>query len=448
MRVFRILDSQLFRADSLSWVMAGLILFVFLNVTAYSSRYLAGDRNRRSHQYFTLLLGACALCMAIADHLLILLVAWVSSNLLLVRLMMHKAQWIAARNSGLLALRTFSVGFILLGAGFWLLAANAGTASISSIVQTQNTSTTSFAGLILVAMAAMTQSAAWPFHRWLISSLNSPTPVSALMHAGIVNGGGFLLVRFAPLYAREPVLLHCLFVAGLITAIVGTFWKLIQTDVKRMLACSTMGQMGFMLMQCGLGLFAPAVSHLCWHGLFKAYLFLNAGSVVHEKRSLPPSQTQSVLRLMLSGLAGTFGALMFALTSGTNIGIADTSCLMIMLAFMAAAQLSLGLLSTRLSLSRLTLALLAGTGAGALYGISIRIIETTLTSLHAMQPQPMDALYFLGIALIFLAWLSMILNPPDRTRSSAAWKRIYMAGLNASQPHSNTVTATRTAYKS
>jgi NAD(P)H-quinone oxidoreductase subunit 5 len=448
MHLFRIPDSGLFRADSLSWVMAGLILYVIANVAAYSRRYLAGDSNRRSHQRFVLLLGAAVLCLVFANHLLLFWAAWAVSNLLLVRLMIHNGRWIAARNSGLLALKTFGVGLILLGVGFWLLAANAGTATISAIVQTSGTTTTiGFAGLLLVAIAAMTQSAAWPFHGWLISSLNSPTPVSALMHAGLVNGGGFLLVRFAPLYATQPVLLHGLFVAGLITAVVGTFWKLLQTDIKRMLACSTMGQMGFMLMQVGMGLFAPAISHLCWHGLFKAYLFLNAGSGVQEKRTALTGGLSPV-RVVIACLAGVSGALMFALTSGTDLNWGDTGFLMIAIAFMAAAQLAIGLLREPLTPFRLTATFLAGCGAGGLYGLSIRLVETALASLHAMPPQPMDAVYFTGFAVIFLVWVAMILDLPARLQSRPSWKRLYLAALNGSQPHSHTVTETRTTYQS
>lgn len=448
MPLFRFHENGLFRQDSLSWVMAGLILFVIINVIAYSNRYMSGDRNQRRHRGYVLLLAASVMAMVFADHLLLLLATWTASNLLLVKLMVHKGNWIAARNAGLLALKTFCLGFMVLGTGFWLLAESTGTASINDIVQANDAQTSmQFAGLLLIAIAAMTQSASWPFHRWLISSLNSPTPVSAVMHAGIVNGGGFLLVRFAPLYATQTLLLQGLFVAGLITAIVGTFWKLLQTDIKRMLACSTMGQMGFMLMQCGMGLFAPAISHLCWHGLFKAYLFLSAGSVVHEKRNALTIGLSPV-RLLIACLVGVSGALAFAISSGTSLSFGDTGCLMISLAFMATSQLAIGLLDKPLTFLRLFIASMIGLGAGGLYGLSIRLVETALGSLHATQPQPMDAVYFAGIAVIFLMWIAMVLNLPHRLRPRSSWKRLYMAALNASQPHPETVTATRTAYQS
>lgn len=83
-----------------------------------------------------------------------------------------------------------------------------------------------------------------------------------------------------------------------------------------------------------------------------------------------------------------------------------------------------------------------------MYGLSIRLVETALGSLHALQPQPMDAVYFAGFAAIFLLWMALILNLPARFQSRTSWKRLYMAGLNASQPHPQTVTASRSAYQS
>jgi len=439
---------DLFRADNLSWIMASLILFVTSNIVAYSSRYLAGDRNRRSHIARVLLLGICVLCMAFADNLIVLLIGWMASNLLLVRLMVHKPEWDAARNSGIIAIRTFCIGFVCLAVGFWLLAENAGSLSISRIVTSSNPSTPRLIfGLLLVAIAAIAQSAAWPFQSWLISSLNSPTPVSALMHAGIINGGGFLIVRFAPLFATQPFLLQGVFVIGVITAILGSVWKLIQTDLKRMLACSTMGQMGFMLMQCGMGLFAPAVSHLCWHGLFKAYLFLNAGSVVREARTDLSNQL-TIYRAFVAGLVGIIGALVFALTSGIPLALEDTSCLTIALAFMASTQIAIGLLNQPPSILRISGILLSSMVAASIYGLSVYWVEFALSPFAAVSPQPLNTIYVIGFSLIVLMWIAMVVNLPARLESREGWKLLYMASLNASQPHPTTITVIRTNYHS
>jgi len=277
-----------------------------------------------------------------------------------------------------------------------------------------------------------------------VSSLNSPTPVSALMHAGLVNGGGFLLARFAPLFLKQPALLHGLFVAGLATALVGTFWKLLQSDVKRMLACSTMGQMGFMLMQCGMGLFAPAVSHLCWHGLFKAYLFLNAGSVVREKRVAVSASGNLAVRIPFALLAGIAGAAAFALISGIDPRFETTGCLMAGFAFMAAAQLAWALLEKSSNIASLVAAPVVGLGSGGLYGLSVRLVEGVLTIPN--QAQPLDVVYAAGFAVAAIVWIALNLNLASKLQSATAWQRLYVAALNGSQPHPKTVTAIRTTY--
>ncbi len=215
--------------------------------------------------------------MAVSDHLALYFVSSCLSHALLVRRMEHKSNWKAARASAALAGKNYLLAAFFMGFAFLLLGFETGSWTLRGILAYQEAaSSTMILPLVLLILAAMAQSAIWPFHRWLLSSLNSPTPVSALMHAGLINGGGFLLIRFAPLFAHHPGLLTLVFCVGLTSAFLGTLWKLLQSDVKRMLACSTMGQMGFMMMQCGLGLFSAALTHLLWHGLFKAYLFLPA----------------------------------------------------------------------------------------------------------------------------------------------------------------------------
>ncbi len=439
--------STLFRSDSLSWVMAVLIVFVAANVAAFSARYMAGDRKRGLHLALVGLLAVSVLTMAFADHLLVLAMSWAVSNLLLVRLMMHKTEWAAARNSGLLAAKTFAGGFVCLLAGFWLLADAAGSPLIHEIVSSKaDTSLQAKAGLLLIVLAAMTQSAAWPFHRWLISSLNSPTPVSALMHAGLVNGGGFLAVRFAPILSNQSAILHFLFLAGLVTALTGTFWKLLQTDIKRMLACSTMGQMGFMLMQCGMGLFAPAVSHLCWHGLFKAYSFLNAGSVTREKRVERIPADVRLGRFLLASVSGVIGAWAFARTSHIPFDLATTGSLMTGIAFMAAAQLSLRIPEIPGGVRQFVAMPLIGLVSGGAYGVSILAIDSLLEPMGLNRPQPLDFVYVSGFGVMSIVWVAMNFDVAGKLQTTALWKRLYLKALNASQPHPHTVTASRSTY--
>ena len=441
-------DQPVFQTDSLSWIMAALIGLVIITVSSFSRRYMAGDRYYRRHAGDIFVLGLGVLVMVFADHLLLLLAGWGLSNLFLVRLMVHKRTWQAARNSGTLAYKTFGLGFLMLGSAAYLLADAAGTASIHGILAQADSlrHSTMTVALLLMIGAAMTQSGLWPFHKWLTSSLNSPTPVSALMHAGLVNGGGFMLVRFAPLLLTQPVLLKALFIIGMVTAITGTFWKLLQTDNKRMLACSTMGQMGFMVAQCGMGLFAPAVSHLVWHGLFKAYLFLGTGSVLQEKRRPNPFGSITLTSFVLACLFGAGGAIAFAHVASIPMSFHDTGSLMIGLAFMASAQLCRMLLVT-ITPTRILAAFTASVVAGGLYGGSIRLIEMILAPMNVWQPQPLDEVYVAGFAIISLIWLAMNMNATTRLQHSTLWKRLYIAALNGSQPHPATVTATRSTYQ-
>jgi NADH-quinone oxidoreductase subunit L len=140
---------------------------------------------------------------------------------------------------------------------------------------------------LLIFIGAMSKSVQFPLQVWLPGSLYAPTPVHALLHAGIINAGGFLVNRLAPLYGHAPVTLHVAFLVGGLTAIIGAAIMLTQPDIKRMLGFSTIGQMGYMIMECGLGAFALAIFHLIAHGLFKATVFLNCSNVIHEARKEP-----------------------------------------------------------------------------------------------------------------------------------------------------------------
>lgn len=139
----------------------------------------------------------------------------------------------------------------------------------------------------LFLFAAMMKSAIIPFHHWLPYTSEAPTPVSALMHAGVVNVGGILLNKLAFLLLLTPAVLNVAFVMGLITAIFASILMLAVSDIKRSLGYSTVGQMGYMIMEVGLGAFSLAIYHLMVHGIFKASLFLESGSLINWARKDP-----------------------------------------------------------------------------------------------------------------------------------------------------------------
>ena len=437
----------LFYVDEFAVLMMILVGFIGLCVYRFSSRYMVGDSQYRSFSLYLIFLILSVSVMMCADNLILLFIVWSLSNLLLVRLMIHKSRWKAANASGILAIKHYSLGVFCIGSAFTILHWVTGEMSIKAITQQNASSTFILLALILILIGAMTQSAIWPFHRWLISSLNSPTPVSAIMHAGLVNGGGFLLVRFAPLYLKHTELLTAIFVLGFITALLGTLWKLIQSDVKRMLACSTMGQMGFMLVQCGLGLFPAAVAHLVFHGMFKAYLFLVSGSAAQEKR-FDPGYPPNVFPFICALLCGVVGSLGFGYVTGNSWSAGDTTLVLMVMTFLIASQFALMLLRVK-TLRHFPLALIATTVGGGFYGTSVELIARMLEPMQLMQPQSLNVFHILGVIILTLAWLSILFIRSQAKRcDSPSWiLRGYVAALNASQPYPATVTAHRNDYQ-
>lgn len=146
---------------------------------------------------------------------------------------------------------------------------------------------------MLIFIGAMSKSAQFPLHMWLPDSLYAPTPVTAMLHAGIINAGGFLLSRLAPLNASSPSTMHLVFGVGMLTALLGSSMMLVQNDIKKTLGYSTIGQMGFMIMECGLGAYGLAIFHLIAHGLFKGTIFLNCSYVIHAARQEPRQPSRS-----------------------------------------------------------------------------------------------------------------------------------------------------------
>lgn len=438
-----------FLANETAWVMATLILLVSAIVHHFSLRYMAGDRHYRRYFLLLSLITTTILLMVVADNILLLISFWLFSNLLLVLLMIHKAQWEAARQSGLLAFKTFLIGFAFLCVGLGLLAYETQTLSlrvISADSENLSNSIRVFA-LICIMIAALSQSGVWPFHTWVISSLNSPTPVSALMHAGLVNGGGLLLVRLAPLFLLESALLNILFVMAFVTLVLGGLWKLLQCDIKRMLACSTMTQMGFMMMQCALGLFPAALTHLCWHGLFKAYLFLRSGSTITEHRSLDEEKFPTISTFLISSLCGLVGATGFMIGSHLSLNLVDTTLILIFFSWLAFTQVAQTLFEKKTSLLIFFMATLLCLTLGIIYGFSIHVVERVLAPLHISKPQPLHLIHLLGVSLIFMVWVALNLKPLQVLRDSTLWRRFYVKMLNDSQPDSKTITSSRDGYK-
>ncbi len=428
-----------FQLDALSTVLLTLIVALGVPLFVFSTRYMRGFANQHKFLREYVLLMGCIILVILSNHVGILLCFLGLSYGLLARLMGLNQPWQQGKNSAKLALNSLLGSVLCLSFGLGLLVYEADSWLMSVIIETPFNPAVLAGGCALITAGVFLQTGLWPFHRWLTSSLNAPTPVSALMHAGLINLGGYLLTRLSPLFSQLPWLMEIIFVIGLISALLGTLWKLVQPNVKRMLACSTMSQMGFMIAQCGLGLYACAVIHLCWHGLFKAYLFLSSGSAHtdHKTKTPPPNLTQLVGAVSLGALACT----LFGLTSAHEL-VLDTSLFLYFVAWLGTTQVAL----TCLQRSGWLSALLASVFMACLYGLSVRLMLNGFGLDTFMAPGPIHGVHGLGMMALCLSWLAMLYGPALRPISPKWFDRGYVASLNASQPHPNTISSLRSFH--
>lgn len=311
--------------NSVTVIMLLLVSFVGVIVSRYSINYLDGDPNQgRFHKWLSLTLAAI-LTLIISGNLLMFSVAWIATSLCLHQLLIfyrHRPAAILAAHKKFVASR---IGDVSLLCAVFLIGSTLGTLEFNEIFQLMSNfngplpASLNWAAILIVTAAAL-KSAQFPFHGWLIQVMEAPTPVSALLHAGIVNAGAFLIFRMSPVVSYSSTALVLLAVIGLITLSLAALVMLTQTSVKVSLAWSTTAQMGFMLLECGLGLYSLAMLHLVAHSLYKAHAFLASGSVVDGFRA-PVINYNSTRLSRLQIMAATVIAVAITLLIGAVFGI-------------------------------------------------------------------------------------------------------------------------------
>ncbi len=284
----------------------------------------------------------------------------------------------------------------------------------------------------LLAVAALLKSAQFPTHGWLTEVMETPTPVSALLHAGVVNAGGFLLIRFADVMLQAPVVLAVLVMVGGFTAIVGSVVMLTQPTVKTSLAWSTVAQMGFMILQCGLALFPIALLHIVAHSLYKAHSFLSSGSAVERVASIRRPGPVAIPSARAVGRAFLLALAIYAVI-GLLFGFADkppqAMALGAILIFGVAYLIAQGLadaapwaLTWRTSLYSIS----AATAYFALQRIAEALMHGTLPA--TPQPGPLEwALMLLVVVTFGVVAVAQSLFPLWAYHPAAAGLRVHLA---------------------
>ena len=282
--------------DPLTAVMLVMVTFVGLLIFIFSAGYMAKDERFTRFFAYLSLFGAAMLGVVVANDLLLLFMCWELVGLasyLLIGFWFFKPEAAAAARKAFLTTRIGDVGFFI--GMLWLFSASgtlvfydggigcmdaANVSKLKGILAVAGLPLASVIGL-LIFLGAMSKSGQVPLHVWLPDAMEGPTPVSALIHAAtMVAAGVFLMARVFPLIEGGPALTAITWV-GAITAIFGSMVAVAQNDIKRILAYSTVSQLGYMMMGLGAGGVAVAMFHLITHAFFKALLFLGAGSVIH-----------------------------------------------------------------------------------------------------------------------------------------------------------------------
>ena len=317
--------SHSLRADALSCIVLLLVTFIGWVITRYSQAYLAGDAGQVRHTRWLMATLAAVSVVVVTNNLGVLALAWLATSLALHQLLTffsHRPAALIAAHKKFLASR---LGDVCLFSGVVLIAMTFNSLKIDQIISKAQALTAYPLELktaaFLIVISALLKCAQLPVHGWLIQVMEAPTQVSALLHAGIVNLGGFLMIRLSPLIAEVSAAQTLLVVVGSLTAALAALVMMTRISVKVMLAWSTCAQMGFMLMQCGLGAYDLALLHLVAHSLYKAYAFLAAGGAVEQARltAMTAPQTDVSLSTLIVGAAG--GLVMVA-TAGMWWGVA------------------------------------------------------------------------------------------------------------------------------
>lgn len=387
-------------ASGLPLAIGLLTLFVAAIVATFSLRYMRADA--RSQRFFITLgaLVAAVLGFLFTGNLAVLGLAWCISGWLLAALIGHAGGWREAVAAARRARLTFLAGDAALLAALGLLGWHAGSWQIDAVLAAAPAMpplVASGAALLLV-VAAAARCALPPFSGWLLSSMTAPTPVSALMHAGLVNAGGFLLIRFAPVLEAAPAARIVAVVLGLGGAIYGIGIMLVRPDVKRALAGSTVSQMGFMVMSCGLGAYAAALWHIIAHGLFKAWLFLGSGSTVGMKPGNVP--TTLTARTALIVAAGTVGIAL----SLVSFGDGNASLVPLLLGLATAASTLVAALAGRAPVRTKATLVLALAGLIAFHAAGLALAGMAVRANGAALLPEWGLLALLALFLGLWAW--------------------------------------------
>lgn len=305
--------SDVLNITYVSVVMLFAIALIAFVVLRFSENYMAGEPRQSLFAGLLQLTFAASSFIIVSNHLLVLLAAWMTVSLAMHRLLLFYPE---RPRAALAAHKKFifaRLAEISLLAAFVLLYQQNGTWVISNVMThyanlVEPLSTQEQMAACLIALAVIIKSAQLPVHGWLIQVVEAPTPISAALHGGVINMGGFILISFAPLFALSLVAQWLVLVVAGLSMLIAALVMTTRVSIKVRLAWSTSAQMSLMLIECALGLYELALLHLLGHSFYKAHAFLNSGNAVSQNilaRSAieaPPKFARWLFAMVCAGL--------------------------------------------------------------------------------------------------------------------------------------------------
>ena len=369
--------------DTLSSTMMLIVSGVGGLIVWYSVGYLKGDDEERRYFAYMSLFVFSMLMLVEAGNFLLMLVGWGLVGLasyLLIGFWHHKPEAVAAAKK---AFVMNAIGDATFALACVLLIAATGTLEFGSVFDQVDSLSTTTVNLVALGLlgGALAKSAQIPLHTWLPDAMEGPTPVSALIHAAtMVTAGVYLLVRASPIFEAAPDVQHLAAILGAITLLVAGVVALVQWDIKRVIAYSTMSQIGYMFLGAGIGAYGYAIFHLMTHAFFKALLFMSAGLVIHHLEGEQDIRRMGGLRSVMPRTHVCFAAGALAL-----MGIPIFSGFWSKDGIVSAAFASGGVLGYTLAAAGLVGALLTGLYTTRLYFAVWRGEQSDLVREHAHE---------------------------------------------------------------
>lgn len=400
------------RLDALSVIMLSMITLLGFIIIKFSNNYLDGDQRQGAFIGRLAATIASVQLLVLSGNLGLLLATWILTSISLHRLLVfyrdRPGAQIAARKKFILA----RLGDACLLVSIILLYNQFGSGNLEVIFNSIKENATSLEGpALFLVLAAIFKSAQFPTHGWLIEVMETPTPVSALLHAGLLNAGPFLIVRMSMVMDASTIAPILLMSIGGFTALFGSVVYLTQTSVKTALGYSSVAHMGFSLMACGMGVYSAAMLHLVAHSFYKAHSFLSSGSVIDVLRgskvasvAKSVSAFQIVLGIAMAMALYTAFALIWGIDPENQLGLLFIGAVIVM----GVSRIFVFALGSKLNIALLAqAAFIALTVTTAFFAL-----ESSMHFLLSSQLPDMSALGFgksVAAAILILVFAAVVL---------------------------------------